>query len=333
VRYLCANHHPDHDTIARFRRENEPLVKSVFVHVLELAREVKLLRLGMISVDGTKIAARAGKSGCRTRAQIAAETARLEGEVESLLARAESADGRPPDDGQNLPKELADRKRRLEQLREARRRLDARHPPDDDEPKPGGKKKKEGSAAAETVHPVEPDSRLLPTAQGPFIQGYNAQAAVSAEGVTLILGVNVVAETNDRRQLRPTVEAIPAPLAEATTVVLADAGYDSCEPIQQLEARGMKVYCPPQKVGAQKPRGLERRRIWEQGRRRREELDQPGIKKLYGHRAKTSEPTFHIIKRLMGFGRFLLRGLEKVNLEWNLVALAYNCRKIAAALG
>jgi len=143
ARFLCANHHPDHDTIARFRRENEPLMKSVFVRVLQLAREMKILRLGMVSVDGTKIAARAGKAGSLTRAQLAAETKRLEEEVAGLLAQAETADGRTPEDGTSLPQELANRTRRLEQLRQAQRRLEERQKETDEPPRD-----------SDTVHPV-----------------------------------------------------------------------------------------------------------------------------------------------------------------------------------
>ena len=131
VRYLCANHHPDHDTIAKFRRENGLLVRAAFVRVLEMAREVGLLKLGTVSVDGTKIAAAAAKRRSLRRGQLEAEMARLQGEVDELLAERESA-GR-------------------------------------DEP---------------TVNPSDPDSTITPTAQGPFIQGYTAQAAVSAEGPT-----------------------------------------------------------------------------------------------------------------------------------------------------
>jgi transposase len=318
VRYLCANHHPDHDTIAKFRRENGPLLKACFVRVLELAREVGLLKLGTVSVDGTKIAARAAKSRNLQRAQLQAQMRQLQEQVEQLLARAEQADGLGQDDGTTLPQELATRQRRLERLRAAQRALDQR--PCDEPPQPD-----------DTIHPSDPDSRITPTAQGPFIQGYNAQAVVSAEGATLIVASRVVAETNDRQQLRPAVEAIPPELGRPA-IVLADTGYDNGPQIGQLEQRGIQVYCPPQNVGAKPPRDLDRRRLWHQRRARREELDQPATQKLYRRRAASSEPCFHVIKRLLGFGRFSLRGLKGVNLEWNLVALAYNCRKIAQAL-
>ncbi len=320
VRYLCANHHPDHDTIAKFRRENGPLLRACFVRVLELAREVGLLQLGTVSVDGTKIAARAAQRRHLRREQLEAQLRQLQGEVDTLLARAEQADGREPEDGTTLPQELASRERRMEKLRAAQRVLDERQ-----------RQRGEPAGPDDSVHPTDPDSGITPTAQGPFIQGYNAQAAVSAEGTTLIVAAHVVADTNDRRQLAPTVEAIPEELGRPR-LVLADTGYDHQGQIESLEQRSIQVYCPPQKVGAQPPRDPQRRRTWQQRHARREELEQPAAQKLYRRRAASSEPCFHVIKRLLGFAQFSLRGLKAVNLEWLLVAVAYNCRKITAAL-
>jgi transposase len=314
VRYLCANHHPDHDTIAKFRRENAALLKACFVRVLELAREVGLLKLGTVSVDGTKIAARAAKKRSLRREQLEGQLRHLQGEVDTLLARAEEADGRGQDDGTSLPQELASRQRRLARLRAAQAVLEQRESGDTD-----------------TINPSDPDSGITPTAQGPFIQGYNAQAAVSAEGTTLIVAAQVVQATNDRRQLAPTVEAIPGELGQPDTV-LADTGYDNSAQIEELRQRGIKVYCPPQNVAAKAPSNLDRLGKWQRRRMRRDELDQPAGQSRYRRRAASSEPTFHVIKRLMGFGRFSLRGLKGVNLEWILVAMAYNCRKITQAM-
>jgi transposase len=313
VRYLCANHHPDHDTIAKFRRENGPLLKAAFVRVLELAREVGLLKLGTVSVDGTKIAAAAAKRRSLRREQLRAQMARLEAEVDELLAKAEAADAEPSDDGRRLPGELANRQKRLERLRRASAVLAEREKSGRDEP---------------TVNPSDPDSTITPTAQGPFIQGYNAQAAVSAEGLTLIVGAHVVPDANDREQLQPTVEAIPAEVGRPERV-LADTGYDHPGQIETLRQGGITVYCPPQNLSPQPPQHRYRRPGWIVRWQRQAELDQPAVQKLHRRRAASSEPAFHVIKRLLGFARFSLRGLQKVNLEWDLVTLAYNCRKLA----
>jgi transposase len=320
VRFLCANLHPDHDTIAKFRRENGPLIKSCFVEVLQLAREVGLLKLGTLSVDGTKLAARSGKKRALHRGELEAELRQVEGEVETLLARAEAADRENVDDGTSLPRELANRQRRGAQLREAKRVLDERQ---QDRRRPG--------SSNDSVHPNEPESTLMKTAQGPFVQGYNAQAAVTTEGPTLIVAPHVVTDGNDRRQLVAAIEAIPPQLPKPD-LVLADTGYDTQQQIDQLESQGIRVYCPPQNVAENPPeksRGDDREHVWQQRQARQKQLEQPEVKKKYGRRAATSEPCFHLIKCLMGFARFSLRGLKKVNLEWDLVALAYNCRKLA----
>ena len=239
--------------------------------------------------------------------------ARLQQQVDELLARAEAADAEGRDDGRCLPVELANPQRRLERLRTAAAVLAEREKDGDDEP---------------SVNPSDPDSTITPTAQGPFIQGYNAQAAVSAEATTLIVAANVVADTNDREPLQPTVGAIPAEVGRPERV-LADTGYDHPGQIEDLRQRGICVYCPPQNLNTQAPQDRGRRPGWIVRWQRQAELDQPAVKKLYRRRAASSEPTFHVIKKLLGFGRFSLRGLAKVNLEWTLVALAYNCRKIA----
>jgi transposase len=314
VRFLCANHHPDHDTIAKFRRENGALLRVAFVRVLELAREVGLLKLGTVSIDGTKIAARAAKGRSVRREQLQAELARLEREVDHLMARAEAADREPGDDGRSLPQELANRQKRLERLRTAAAVL--------------AEREKRG-AQDPSANSTDPDSGITPTAQGPFIQGYNAQAAVSTEGPTLIVAARIVADANDREQLQPTVEAIPPELGRPEHV-LADTGYDHPGQIEALRQRGITVYCPPQNLSPQPPQHRYRRAGWIERWQRQAELDQPAVQKMYRRRSATSEPTFHIIKRLMGFGRFSLRGLPQVNLEWTLVALAFNCRKLAA---
>ena len=114
-------------------------------------------------------------------------------------------------------------------MRAAQRKLDERRGEDPSRPD-------------DLIHEGEPDSVITPTAQGPFLQGYNAQAAVSAEGVTLMLGAHVVAATHDRRQLVPTVEAIPAALGPPA-VVLADTGYDHGAQIEQSNQRGVQVHC------------------------------------------------------------------------------------------
>src|ERR1700732_3086969 len=120
VRYLSGDTHPDHDTIAKFRRENAPLIQSVFVQVLELAGEMGLGRLGTVSVDGTKLRANASKQATRTDAEVQQELALLRQQVDQLLAHAAQGDATDRDDGTRLPSALADRQARRIQLEAAR---------------------------------------------------------------------------------------------------------------------------------------------------------------------------------------------------------------------
>lgn len=210
VRYLAGDRQPDHDTIAKFRRENGVLMEALFVEVLRLAKELKLLKLGTVMVDGTKLAANASQRATRTAAELAAEEARWEEAVRERLAPARKTPPAPPAD--SLPEPPA--------------------APKKDPPEP-------------TLNLSDPESRLQPCAQGGFIQGYNAQAALAAES-GLIVACHVTQDTNDRRQLQPTFAAIPPALGPPRRVV-ADAGYDHTLQIEQVEAAtGARVFCPLQ---------------------------------------------------------------------------------------
>ena len=323
VRYVCANTHPDHDTIAKFRRENAELIQECFVKVLELARELGLLRLGTITMDGTKIKARAAR-------QRTLESRELEREVRRCLQEARRADESddPSAGGTLLPAELGTPCARLARLREAQQRLAARQAQrEQDPPRPG--------SGPPRVNTTDPDSALQPTAQGPFIQGYNGQLCTTSEGVTLIVGCRVTANTNDRQQMAPNVQAIDPRLGCPETI-LSDTGFDNSSQIQTLQSQGLQVLCPPQKgalpsaAGRPARRSALRQTIFDERAKRRALMDSAEGRRLYNRRAPSIEPVFHVLKNIIGFGRFSLRGLKKVSLEWKLLALAFNCRKLAA---
>jgi transposase len=343
VRYLSGNTHPDHDTIAKFRRENTPLIESAFVQVLELAREMGLLRLGIVSVDGTKLRANASKRATRTQADVEQELVALGQRVEELLVQAERADATQSDDGTRLPPALACRRSRQVQLEAARQRLAERtrqraaqrqaeqgYPPD----QPGRPPRRLPSEPRPTdrVNTTDPDSGLMPTAREGFIQGYNAQLAVSTDS-GLIVAARVTDEPCDRRQLVPTVAAIPTSLG-CPTAVLADTGFDNQRQIAHVERnRRTMVYCCPQSARGQPPSGWQprghQRRTAEARARMRARLDSPVGRTLYRLRAITVEPVIGILKSVLGFRQFHLRGLGKVQTEWQLLALAFNCRRLA----
>ena len=345
VRYLCANTHPDHDTIATFRRTNEALLRRCFVRVLELARESGLLKLGSVSLDGTKLKGSASKGRTFNCQQLEEQIAVLEKEVGARLRQAELADVSVAEDGYTLPESHRDAERRLEKLRQAKARLEERAAAMRSKKKPSAGKTPPPSLPGSAPPPPPPsarinltdnDSGLMPTREGVFLQGYNAQALIDGEGIGLIAGAHVVNATNDRQQLQAGVESIPASLGQPAAV-LVDTGYDNAAQIRRVEAGGQTlVYCRPQ--GQKKSSGgrtyrrtRSREALLEQREKMRKRLAQAEGARLYGRRKIWSEAPFHVIKNILGFDRFHLRGLGKVNLEWHLVALAYNCRKMAAA--
>lgn len=173
----------------------------------------------------------------------------------------------------------------------------------------------------------------MPTAREGFVQGYNAQLAVSVEG-GLIVAARVSDATNDRRQLAPTASAIPRSLGKPEAI-LADTGYDNQRQIARVEERlQTTVYCAPQEdrrprsSAAVSPRRL---RTQQARQRMRQRLASAAGRALYRLRGQVVEPVIGIIKSVLGFRAFRLRGLEAVNLEWQLVALAFNCKRLALA--
>ena len=345
VRYLTANTHPDHDTIASFRRQNGALLRSAFVQVLQLARRTGLLQLGGLALDGTKLQANATKRKTFTAAQIKAELAQLDQRVGQLLQQAETADQSDPAADQ-LPQELTEAQARRARLLEAQAQLQTqarvRHqqrerqrqerPPDDPprrvscEPRP-----------TDTINLTDPDSTLTPTAQARYIQGYNAQLVVSAQARGLIVAADVVRDTNDLQQLQPMIEQAIANVGPVAHV-LVDTGYENTRQILALEKRhGLEVLCPPAAIANTKPQRLPRTAWRRERKRKRQELrarlQTKAGRALYQLRRITVEPAIGIIKSALRFVRFGLRGLRHVKTEWLLVSLAFNCRRMAAVLG
>ena len=241
VRFVAANRHPDHDTIARFRRENFAAVSESFLQVLLLAREFKLLRVGLVSVDGPRFAANASKHRSVTYERAGGLIAQLEGEIAALLGRAEAADAAGEEDPQGLPKEIARREALRDKLDAARRRLEAQAEARAAaergayEARLAAREKRRGRAkgkrpkppaktpgASEQSNLSDPDSRLMRKSKShEHRQAYNAQAAVDADGSQLILSARVSQCASDRNDLVADIAAIPAALGRPETV-LAD---------------------------------------------------------------------------------------------------------------
>ena len=355
VRFVAANRHPDHDTIARFRRENFAAVSESFLQVLLLAKELKLLRVGLVSIDGSKFKANASKHRSVTYERAGALIAQLEGEIAALLGRAEAADAAGEDDPQALPKEIARREALRDKLDAACRRLEAQAQAraaaerEAWEAKVAAREKRRGRAKGKHPKPPtgtpaadaqsnmsDPDSRLMRKSKHhEYRQAYNAQAAVDAGGSQLIVGARVSQCASDRNDLVADIEAIPSALGRPETV-LADNGYANGAEVAALEASGIEVLVSTSAEGRRRthdfrpvkalPAVKEPKAEWLKAMA--EKLASEEGRASYKLRRQTVEPVFGVIKAVLGFAGFSLRGLEKVEGEWTLVALAYNCKRL-----
>ena len=355
VRFIAANLHPDHDTIARFRRENFDAVSESFLQVLLLARELKLLRVGLVSVDGSKFKANASKHRSVTYERATALIGQLEGEIAALLRRAEAADVAGEEDPQALPREIARREALRDKLDAARRHLEAQAEAraaaerEAFEAKVAAREKRRGRAKGKHPKPPDetpaanaqsnlsdPDSRLMrKSKQHEYRQAYNAQAAVDAGGSQLIVGARIGQCASDRNDLVADIAAIPAVLGRPETV-LADNGYANGAEVAALEARGIEVLVSTAAEGRRRthdfrpakapPAVREPKADWLKAMAGKLASEQG--RALYKLRRQTVEPVFGVIKAVLGFAGFSLRGLDKVEGEWTLVALAYNCKRL-----
>lgn len=337
VRYLCGNTHPDHDTICTFRRENRKLIEEVFVKVLELASEMKLMRVGTVAVDGTKIQANASKHRAVSYKRAGEKIEELELEVKKLLKMADEADAKPLEDGLTVPKEIARREERKARLELARKVIEERQRQAEEEKAKDREQKPPGKPPADKnqYNFTDPESRIMKSGSGShFEQSYNAQAAVDTKSL-LIIGQRVTNAATDKQQLVATVSSITPGLGEVQEV-LADSGYYGEPAVAKVESRGVTVYAAPKKIRHRRsvedllkkedPVALvESAPAIEKMRHR---LSTRMGKKLYGLRKQTVEPVFGQIKQGLGFRQFLMRGLEKVSVEWTLVCTAWNVKRL-----
>jgi len=357
-RFVAANDHPDHDTIATFRRRFLKDIEALFVKVLLLAHEMGVLKMGTVALDGTKIHANASRHSALSYEHAGKIEAQLKAEVAELLAKAEAADQADIPDGISVPEELARREDRLEKLAVARAKIEARakeryvREMADHEAKlaareaktaatgkrPGGKPPQppvEVPLPTDQINLTDEESRIMPVAGGGFEQCYNAQAAVAADSM-LIVAQDVVQAVNDKQQIEPMlnqIDTLPDELGEVDTL-LADTGYFSAANvaactaagIHPLIAMGRQPHHPPvselfcdDPLAPENPTPVE---AMAHPLKTREGRD------LYALRKQTPEPVFGIIKSVMGFRQFLLRGLEKVRGDWSLVTMAWNMKRM-----
>ena len=357
-RFIAANDHPDHDTIAAFRRQFLKDIETLFVQVLLLAREMGMLKLGVVALDGTKVHANASRHSALSYEHAGRIEAQLKAEVAELMAKAEAADQADTPDGLSIPGELARREKRLQKLAEARAKIEARAKERFEREqteyqlklaaraakekatgkKPGGKPPEppaEGPQPMDQINLTDEESRIMPVPGGGFEQCYNAQAVVAA-GSLLVIANDVVQAPNDKRQAEPMltkIDALPEELGKAGTL-LGDNGYfseanvNACKAagIEPLLAMGRDSHHPSlSERFAGAPAAPENPTPVEAMAYR---LRTPEGKKLYALRKHIPEPVFGIIKSALGFRQFLLRGLDKVKGEWSLVTMAWNVKRM-----
>lgn len=359
-RFIAANDHPDHDTIAAFRRRFLKEIEALFVQVLLLAREMGLLKMGTVALDGTKIHANASRHSALSYEHAVRIEAQLKAEVADLMAKAEAADTADVPDGLSIPEELARREARLHKIAVARAKIEARarerHERELAEheaklaaraakaaaagKKPGGKPPRPPTpepSSKDQVNLTDEDSRIMPVATGGFDQCYNAQAAVAA-GSLLVVVANVVQAPNDKQQIEPTLDklgALPDQLGE-TENLLADTGYFSAANVEACEkagvapviAMGRQPHHPPlaDRLETPPPAPEDPTPVEAMAHR----LKTPEGRNLYALRKQTPEPVFGIIKSVLGFRQFSMRGLDKARGEWSLVTMAWNMKRMFA---
>lgn len=366
VRLLCADTHPDHDTIGAFRRQHKALLERSFAQVLELAARCQVLQVGGITVaiDGSKVLASASQHAALSYERAGEQLQQLELEIAQLLAKAEAADATPLEDGLTIPEEIERRQQRKAKLAQARAEMEARalvraadeqaeherkvgareaqrqagRTPRGPEPKPPGPAVPDPK---DQFNFTDPESRIMKAGTGDhFTQAYNAQAAVEVDS-RLIVGQRVCTAPNDKEQLVPTLAAV-APTAGPVAQALIDSGFVSSAAVQAVErdAQG-------QPTGLEVLAAIKREHHGRTVADLEKKVDPPAPgpeasfeekmahrvatkagRARYKLRQQTVEPVFGIIKEAMGFRRFSLRGLAKVSLEWTLVTLAYNVRRL-----
>ena len=365
VRLLTADTHPDHDTICAFRRENKALLSESFVKVLQLAQQLNVLQVGQITVavDGTKVLANASKHAAVSYERAGQLIEQLEREVKQLVAKAEQADRTPLQDGLTIPEEIVRRQERQAALEKARAEIEARaqaryavelaehekklaaraakkerggkvggKPPQGPSPEPDAK---------DQYNFTDPQSRIMKAGNANhFEQSYNAQVAVEVQS-RLIVGERVSQSPNDKQELLPTLQAIPPPVG-AIEAVLMDSGFYSETAVRTVEQTaegqpsGTTVYAAMERQSHHRSvADLEKKEepgapsagasVSEVMKHR---LATKAGKKKYQLRQQTVEPVFGILKSVLGFRGFLLRGWEKVKLEWTLICAAYNLKRL-----
>ena len=342
---------PGFRTISDFRKRHLKALAALFVQVLKLAEKAGLVRLGHVALDGTKIKANASKHKAMSYAHMKRREAELQAEVDRWLAAAEAADAEADKlhgtkRGDELPKWVTDKQKRIEKIREAKAALEAeakaaageeRRIEAEAEAKrqAEGRKKPGKPAAPPSDEPdakaqrnfTDPESRIMKTKDG-FIQGYNGQAAVDGHA-QIIVAHDLNANGSDQGQMVPVVDGVEANLGRKPAQVSADSGYCSEANLAALEARKIDGYVATGR--AKHPTDPGRGSGGPLTQAMRKKIADGGFETPYRLRKQIVEAVFGQIKQARGFRQFLLRGIDNVRAEWAMICMAHNLTKLAKA--
>jgi len=365
-RYLAADQHPDHDTIANFRKLHLQTLSGLFLQALQLCRKAGLVKLGHVAIDGSKIQANASKHKAMSYGRMGEAEQKLQAEVEELLHQAEAADAAEDTQygkgrrGDELPKELARRESRLEKIQAAKAELEAEAKQEAEkrraeaeariavrrqrEERTGRKARgrsprapdpdKTQPAASAQRNFTDPDSRIMPDGahKGSFVQGYNAQIAVDSQA-QIIVACDLTEETNDKQQLAPVLEQVEQNLGAKPEAASADTGYWSETQVSDERLGGIALY-----VATSKQKHGEAEETTEQPpapgdqesplETMTKKLKSAAGRAIYKMRKAIVEPVFGQIKEWRRFRRFSLRGKDQVKAEWKLICLTHNLLKL-----
>ena len=358
-RFITANTHPDHDTIATFRKRFLEELKPLFAQILTIAHTMGVCKLGKISLDGTKVKANASKHKALSWGHACKLEKQIHAEVEALLRQAEQADEKELTEAMSIPDELARREQRLESIARAKAEIQQRaseryakekeaydqkmaerkvkeqasgKKPRGREPKPT----EPGPKTTDQINLTDEDSRIMPISGGGFEQTYNAQAGVDMDSMFIVEN-HVTQQPNDKQEIKPALAnlaALPDTLGKVNALA-ADTGYFSENNVKHCEQEHIKPYIATER---NKHNQSLNKRFYQPQQPLPENADPVTTmkhrlktlegKKLYAKRKSTVETVFGIIKAVIGFRQFLLRGLESVSGEWDLVCIAYNLKRL-----
>jgi transposase len=364
VRYLCADQHPDHDTIAAFRQQHLLVLAQLFTQVLQLCNKAGLVKLGHVAIDGSKLQANASKHKAMSYNRMEEKEKQLRAEVEKLLAQAEATDAAEDaqygkgNRGDDLTGEMARRESRLKKIAEAKAALEqeareraeaakkaAEEKLEERRRKEQARGKRFGGNPPRIPDPkqarpeptaqrnfTDPESRIMPDGgrKGSFVQAYNAQIAVDS-AAQIIVAAEITQESNDKRQLAPMLEKVEQNTGRRPAAASADTGYFSAEQVNDERVRDIDLYIA---IGKQKhgesEAALEASPPPGDSERAqmRQRLQTEQGKAIYKMRKAIVEPVFGQIKEWRAFRRFSLRGLEKAGAEWKLICLTHNLLKL-----